>query len=151
MNEQTITWRQDSFEQLSTRQLFDIFRLRQQVFVLEQTCLYPDIDDTDLLALHVSGWVGDDLALYARVIPPEVTYPQASIGRIVTAPAFRGLGFGRTLVQQAIAALERTHGPQAIKIGAQSQLVNFYQRLGFVVVSEEYLEDGIPHIDMLRE
>lgn len=150
MTQTEIRWASSKFEQLNTKELFEIFKLRQEVFVLEQTCLYPDIDDTDLLAVHLCGWVGQELALYARIIPAGASYPQASIGRIVTASSHRGLGLGRELVAQSISALEQHLGAQEIKIGAQSQLIKFYQDFNFAVVSDEYLEDGIPHIDMLR-
>jgi ElaA protein len=146
-----ISWSHSSLRELSAIELFEIFKLRQEVFILEQTCLYPDMDDTDLVALHLCGRIDQQLALYARVIPPGVTYPYASIGRIVTAPNFRGSGFGKPLVSKAIELIEQQFGNQKIKIGAQSGLQDFYHNWGFVTVSEEYIEDGIAHIDMLRD
>jgi ElaA protein len=146
-----ISWSHSTLSELSAIEVFEIFKLRQQVFILEQTCLYPDMDDTDLVAQHLCGHIGQKLALYARVIPAGVTYPYASIGRIVTAPDFRGSGFGKPLVSKAIELIEKKFGNQAIKIGAQSGLQEFYHGWGFVTVSEEYIEDGIAHIDMLRD
>jgi ElaA protein len=147
----SISWSHSTLNELSAIELFEVFKLRQEVFILEQTCLYPDMDDTDLVALHLCGRIDQELALYARVIPPGVTYPYASIGRIVTAPDFRGSGLGRPLVSKAIELIEQKFGHQKIKIGAQSGLQDFYHHWGFVTVSEEYIEDGIAHIDMLRD
>lgn len=151
MTELQLNWTHARLAQLSAERLFDIAELRQAVFVLEQACLYPDLDNTDKHAVHLCGYIGDDLALYARVIPAGVTYPEASIGRIVTARKYRGAGLGKILIARAIDLIERTFGRQAIKIGAQAALRDYYQEFGFVAVSKEYLEDGIPHIDMLRE
>ena len=145
-----VRWSHSSLQALSAIELFEILKMRQAVFIIEQTCLYPDIDDTDRVALHLCGHIDTELALYARVIPAGVTYPFASIGRIVTAPKFRGSGLGRPLVIKAIELIEQEFGTQEIKIGAQSGLQDFYQTLGFKTVSDEYLEDGIAHIDMLK-
>lgn len=146
-----IAWQTQTFEQLSSIELFDILKLRQAVFVVEQKCPYPDIDATDKVALHLSGWIQDQIAAYARIIKPGITYEQASIGRIVVAEYYRGTGLGVTLVERAISVTESSFPDFPIKIGAQQALENFYESLGFKTVSEVYLEDGIPHIDMLRD
>lgn len=147
----SIAWQTKSFDQLSTNELFEILKLRQAIFVVEQECAYPDIDDTDKVALHFFGYADEHLAAYARLIKPGVTYDYASIGRVAIAPEFRGTGLGRTLMQASIAKMSELYPGEKLKIGAQQHLEAFYNSLGFVTVSETYLEDGIPHIDMLRK
>lgn len=146
-----IDWQTKRFEQLTGGELFTILKLRQAIFVVEQECAYPDIDDTDKVALHFSGYIDEQLTAYARLIKPGVTYEHASIGRIVVAPQFRGSGLGRTLMQAAIKKIEQVYPGQNQKIGAQQHLEAFYNSLGFKTISDMYMEDGIPHIDMLRE
>ncbi len=149
-----INWQIKTFDELSNDELFEVLRLRQAVFVVEQECAYPDIDATDKVALHLLGYLAGEphaeLAVYARLIKPGVTYEYASIGRVVVAPQARGKDYGRALMLRAITEVEQRypHGP--IKIGAQQHLETFYVSLGFERVSEMYLEDDIPHIDMMR-
>ncbi|MFT6407070.1 MAG: ElaA protein [Arenicella sp.] len=147
-----LTWKTDSFETLATRQLYDLLMLRQAVFVVEQECAYPDLDDTDLLAMHLSGHSDSgELMAYARLIRPGVSYDQASIGRVVVSPNARGRRLGQSLMEAALAEMARLYPGQAIKIGAQQHLEKFYNELGFETISKMYLEDGIPHIHMLRQ
>lgn len=141
------------FDQLTVYQLYNVLALRQEVFAVEQNCVYQDCDGVDLKSWHLLG-VNErgELLAYARLIPKEVAYfGFLSIGRVVTAPIARGGGIGRQLVQQAIAEIYRLFGKQPIQIGAQSYLVKFYESFGFQAVGEEYLEDGIPHIHMVIE
>ncbi len=142
-------WEIKSFAELSTRELFEYFKLRQAVFVVEQTCPYPDIDNTDLAAQHILAWQDDTLGACARLIPAGVTYDYPSIGRIATNDTQRGTGLGRELVKRSIAFMQQQYPNQQIKIGAQQRLERFYQSFGFRTVSDMYLEDNIPHIDML--
>jgi ElaA protein len=148
-----ITWQWSSFADLTAAQLYAMLALRQQVFVLEQTCLYPDIDGLDPAAHHLLGWRDVDgkpaLAAHLRCLAPGAKYTEMSIGRVVTSPAARGTGLGRELVAQGIALAQRLHPGHAIRIGAQAHLEAFYASFGFVTVSEPYDEDGIQHIDML--
>jgi ElaA protein len=149
-----IEWQWSGFADLTVAQLYEMLALRQQVFVLEQTCLYPDIDGLDPGAHHLLGWATLDgrreLAASLRCLAPGAKYEEMSLGRVVTSPAARGTGLGRELVAQGIACAEQLHPGHAIRIGAQAHLERFYAGFGFVTVSEPYDEDGIMHVDMLR-
>ena len=149
-----IEWQWSSFADLAVADLYEMLALRQQVFVLEQTCLYPDIDGLDPDAHHLLGWRTVDgkreLAATLRCLAPGTKYDEMSLGRVVTSPSARGTGLGRELVAQGIACAERLHPGHAIRIGAQAHLETFYAGFGFRTVSAPYDEDGIPHIDMLR-
>lgn len=149
-----IEWQWSRFADLTAAQLYEMLALRQQVFVLEQTCLYPDIDGLDPGAHHLLGWRTvngkRELAALLRCLAPGAKYDEMSLGRVVTSPAMRGTGLGRELVAQGIACAVRLHQGHAIRIGAQAHLENFYGSFGFVTVSAPYDEDGIMHIDMIR-
>ena len=150
-----ITWQWGRFDELSLPELYAVLQLRQVVFVVEQACPYLDADGRDGQASHLLGWSEREgearaLAAYARVFAPGVVYPEASIGRVITNPEFRGLGLGKALMSEA---LRRVHGVaphSAVRIGAQLYLEKFYGEFGFARASELYDEDGIPHIQMLR-
>lgn len=149
-----IEWQWSSFADLTAAQLYEMLALRQQVFVLEQTCLYPDIDGLDPGAHHLLGWRTHDgqraLVATLRCLAPGAKYGEMSLGRVVTSPATRGTGLGRDLVARGIAYAVQLHPGHAIRIGAQAHLEQFYAGFGFVTVSAPYDEDGILHIDMLR-
>jgi ElaA protein len=117
--------------------------------VVEQNCVYQDADDKDQLSLHFCGWDNKRLVAYTRIIPPGIAYTEASIGRVVTSPAYRKTGAGRQLMQESIGRTFSQFNCTTIKIGAQLYLTKFYQSFGFVQNSEEYSEDGIPHIEMI--
>ena len=146
-------WIPLTFSQLSTRQLYDILRLRSEVFVVEQECAYQDLDGHDMHAntLHLLGYRDDKLTAYARILDEGVTYPEVAIGRVVTAHTERGNGAGHELIAQALLEIKEKWPNQAVMMGAQSHLVDFYGKHGFKVSSDEYMEDGIPHIDMTRK
>ncbi|KQP22765.1 GNAT family N-acetyltransferase [Pseudorhodoferax sp. Leaf267] len=146
----SLDWRTQPFDQLSTAELYAILQLRASVFVVEQQCAYQDVDGKDLLAHHLTAWDGAQLAACARLLPPGVSFPQVSIGRVVTAPRWRGTGLGRLLMARSVDMCAQLYGAQPIQIGAQAHLKSFYGGLGFVPVSEDYLEDGIAHVDMVR-
>ena len=146
-----ITWRECDFSELSVHELYNALQLRSAVFVLEQQCLYADMDHSDVHARHLLGSVDGIVLAYARLFAPGQKYEQASIGRVVTAEAYRRTGVGRQLMREAIAAVERNWGPVSIRIGAQSYLQKFYESFGFVRDGERYLEDNIPHLPMLRK
>lgn len=139
------------FEALSVQQLYAVLALRSEVFVVEQNCVFLDIDGLDPKTLHLLG-TGDDGALkaYARLIPPGLKAPDALIGRVVTAPAARGGGTGRLLMAEAVAQCERLWAGHAITLHAQAHLERFYGGFGFEPVGEPYIEDGIPHIEMRK-
>ena len=146
----SLTWCCQSFAELDTVTLYAVLHLRAEVFVIEQQCVYQDVDGKDPRAHHVSAWDGEHLVAYARVLPPGVSFDEASIGRVVTSPRYRTIGAGRELVARSIEACEQVFGARPIRIGAQSHLQRFYGSFGFVPCSAEYVEDGIPHVDMLR-
>ena len=145
-----ITWKQLSFEQLSNVDLYKILQLRAAVFVIEQNCIYQDLDDKDFKSYHVCAFSGDDLLAYTRVLPAGLSYDEVSIGRVVTSVKARGKGIGKLLMEQSIATAYELYGKTDIKISAQFYLLKFYQSLGFVEEGSVYLEDNIEHIQMVK-
>lgn len=138
------------FTELGVDRLYAALRLRSAVFVLEQTCPYLDPDNHDQGALHLLGWADAELVCYARLLAPGSKYGDAaSIGRVVSDPTRRGQGLGRRLMDQALLEMARCFPGADIRISAQAYLEAFYQSLGFVTVSAPYLEDDIPHVEML--
>jgi ElaA protein len=144
-------WKITSFDELTPAELYAILQLRTEVFVVEQQCVYQDMDDADQRGLHLMG-TGDSgrLQAYTRLFGPGIKYEEASIGRVVTSPLARGKGAGRELMERSIAAVKEHFGAVPIKISAQQYLQKFYQSLGFEQTSDMYLEDGIPHIEMRK-
>lgn len=141
------SWHDRAFAELTVRELYSITVLRERVFVVEQNCVYLDADGADPQCRHL--WAEDEtraICAYCRLVPAGVKFPEASIGRVITAPEARAQGLGKELMERAIAAL----GAIPIRIGAQAHLEKFYGELGFVRASASYDEDGIPHIEMLR-
>lgn len=142
-------WEIKSFSELDTDTLYAILQLRVAVFVVEQNCPYQEADGADRDALHLYARnEHGDICAYARLFLASAQQPQQRIGRVICAPQARGSGLGRELMRRAIDCLAAQQAGQAIIIGAQVYLHDFYRSLGFVDVSAEYLEDGIPHIDM---
>lgn len=146
----TPVWRLMAFEDLRVSELYEVLRLRSEVFVVEQQCLFQDIDGADQKAMHLLGVQHGELQAYARCFAAGVKFPEASFGRVLTRSSLRGTGLGHALIDQAIAAIQQVWGPQAIRIGAQIQLAGFYAKHGFADVGKTYLEDNIPHLEMLR-
>ncbi|MDR3711867.1 MAG: GNAT family N-acetyltransferase [Puia sp.] len=144
-----LTWTSAPFDQLTPAELYRILTLRSEVFVVEQNCLFLDMDNKDQRAVHLMGRRQDELLAYARILPPGISYAESSIGRIVVSPISRGMGLGRPLLTKAINTLYQLYGQVDIKIGAQLYLKNFYESFGFVQSGEMYLEDGIQHIEMI--
>lgn len=147
-----INFRCKPFYELTALQLYAIMALRQEVFVVEQSCAYLDADGKDLKGWHLMGYDDDgQLVAYARLLPKGVSYENhASIGRVATSAAVRGQGVGRKLMKNAMDYVEQLFPGDNIKISAQTYLRGFYESLGFVVSGEEYLEDGIPHFPMVH-
>ncbi len=138
------------FNELTTHELYDIIQLRSEVFVVEQDCVYQDLDDKDKLAYHILGTLNNQIIAYARIFKSGDYFSEPSIGRIVVKNEFRKHKYGYQLVLYSIQFIENNFKKSNIKISAQSYLVKFYNLLGFYQIGEEYLEDGIPHIKMLK-
>lgn len=143
-------WLLKRFDELTPYQLYAILQLRNEVFVVEQNCVFQDADDKDQDSYHLMGFLDNKLVAYTRLVPAGVSYEQASIGRVVTAPSVRRSGAGKLLMQQSIESLYNLFGKVPIKIGAQLYLQHFYESFGFERISDIYLEDGIEHIYMLK-
>lgn len=145
-----MNWQCKKFAELSVNELYDALKLRSDVFVVEQNCVYPDLDDKDKhdSAHHLLGYQNNQLLAYARLLPATVSYTNVSFGRVVTAPSIRNSGAGHMLIEQILLNCELLWPGMNIDIGAQVYLQKFYARYGFVNISSMYLEDGIEHVDM---
>jgi ElaA protein len=144
-----IIWRFERFLELTLHDLYALLQLRSEVFVVEQRCVFQDMDGSDDQAMHLLGKRDSRLLAYARCYPAGVKFKEASIGRIVTRPSVRGMKIGHHLLDEAVQRLCKEWGVQPIRIGAQAQLERFYQGHGFVTDSAVYVEDGIDHLEML--
>ncbi len=136
------------FKDLTAHQLFEIYNLRSEVFIVEQNCAYQDVDNTDKVSKHLLVMEAETLAAYARIIPPGISYKQASIGRVVVKKTFRGKDLGKILMKECLNQMALFYPKQEIVISAQSYLLKFYTELGFKAEGEGYLEDNIPHTKM---
>lgn len=145
-----LQWLLKKFNELTPYELYNILRLRSEVFVVEQNCVFLDMDNKDQGSHHLMGSHDNELVAYVRLLPPGLAYDEVSIGRVVSSPKHRGSGAGRELMLTAISAAAELFGPQPIRIGAQLYLKNFYSSLGFEPQGDIYLEDGIPHVIMLK-
>lgn len=145
-----VRYRLKRFSELLPEELYAIMKLRQDIFVVEQDCVYLDNDDKDQIAYHLMGFDEEGLCTYTRLLPPDTSYEKASsIGRVVNHKRTRMKGEGRKLMQLSIVRIKNLYPDFPIKISAQTYLQKFYESLGFVKNGEEYLEDGIPHIPMI--
>lgn len=140
------------FDELTARELYDVLKLRQDVFVIEQTCIYPDMDGCDFVCHHalMRNRAGE-LIGYLRILPPGQTFDTVAIGRVLVREDARGGGSARQLMTAALRFIRETLMQRQVKLSAQQYLVKFYESLGFAAISEGYVEDGIPHIDMMLE
>ena len=138
------------FNELSTSELYQLLQLRSEVFVVEQNCVYQDIDGKDEKALHLLGEIDHKVVAYSRIFKANDYFENASIGRVAIAEKYRAQKWGHQLMQEAISGIENNFGIQSITISAQLYLKKFYESHGFVQIGNTYLEDGIPHIEMLR-
>ena len=145
-----VNWVLKKFDELAPQELYSILQLRNEVFVVEQNCVFQDADNRDQFSFHLMGWEGEKLIAYSRIIPPGMVYEFPSIGRVVTSPLARRNGVGKILMKESIKAIEKLFGDAAIKLGAQLYLKKFYESFGFMQSGEIYLEDGIQHIEMMR-
>ena len=151
MSNNNVTWMTKSFTELNVNELYALLRLRSEVFVLEQHCIFLDMDNNDQKAFHTIGFIGDEVVASTRLFDKNIMYDgYQSIGRVVGSPRHRGLGIGKALMQYSIQECERLFGKGPIKIGAQLYLKKFYNEQGFEQSGDVYLEDEIDHIPMIR-
>lgn len=147
----TTTWCFKSWAELDTNELYEILAVRAKVFIVEQNCPYLDADGLDQASWHLwTAGPGGAVLAYLRVLPPGLKYDEPSLGRVVTSPDARRTGLGRVLIPEGLRRSEALFGPRPVRIGAQRYLERFYGEFGFVRASDEYDEDGIPHIEMVR-
>jgi ElaA protein len=137
------------FSDLSINELYDILRLRSEIFVVEQTCVYNDLDGLDKVAVHQFMRKNGEIVAYSRLLKPGTRFSEYSIGRVVVKQSERGTGLGIEMMEEAKKYIVKEWGATKIKISAQSYLQRFYESLGFEIVTEMYPEDGIPHYGML--
>lgn len=151
INQSDVTIRCTPFDSLSPLELYHIIQLRNEIFVVEQQCIFQDADGKDPFAHHLTIYRGDILIAYTRLLPPGIAYEYMSIGRVITSASSRRIGAGILLMQESIRECRRLFGEGPIKIGAQLYLKKFYGSFGFKEVGEVYLEDNIEHIHMLLQ
>lgn len=144
-----MNWKIKKFNELNVEEIYKILALRNEVFIVEQECPYLDCDDKDLNSYHLFSEENGEIVAYLRILEKGVSYDEISIGRVAVKKSYRGKGISRKMMLKAIEFIENNLSENAIKIQAQAYLLNFYSSLGFKAVSQEYLEDNIPHIDML--
>lgn len=147
-----INWKLKAFNELTPYELYTIMQLRNAVFVVEQNCVFQDADNKDQSSYHLMGWQENSLVAYTRLLPKGLSYNNyPSIGRVVTSPLVRNTGIGKKLMEVSINKLYELYGQMPIKIGAQLYLKNFYEGFGFIATEHEYMEDGIPHVEMIKQ
>ncbi|MFG6120558.1 GNAT family N-acetyltransferase [Thalassobacillus sp. B23F22_16] len=142
-------WNQQSFQQLSNQKLYQILQLRVEVFVVEQECAYPELDGHDESSTHLWLESNNDIVAYCRLVPAGDKYPYISIGRVVVNPSYRSQGYARQLMDKAIEVIQTQGNATEIFLQGQEHLRHFYGSFGFEEISEVYMDDGIPHVDML--
>ena len=144
-----MNWVVKKFSELSSDELYEILKLRSEVFVVEQECIYEDCDGKDKKSYHLFAEQNGEILVYLRILEKGVSYSEISIGRVLSNKKYRGRGFAKQMILRAIEFIESYLKENAIRISAQVYLLNFYSSFGFVKVSDVYLEDDIPHIEML--
>ena len=147
----SIIWKNKHFSELSAREWHDIAKIRMEIFIIEQDCIYLDLDNKDLDAIHVFAEQNKEIVAYARLLAKEVSYSEVSVGRVVVSKKMRGINLGHLLMEKVISIADKKYNSEPIKISAQEHLIQFYQKHGFRVVTKSYLEDGIPHVGMLKD
>lgn len=142
-------WSCKAFKELSLDEFHDIIQLREIVFVVEQDCPYLDVDGKDKEALHVFGEYEGKIVATTRILKPGISYDEVAIGRVVTSPTVRGMGMGKELMEESMKFVKLHFGKVPVRISAQTYLLRYYKSFGFIETGEEYLEDNIPHFEML--
>lgn len=149
-----INWQWARYDELSNDELLEVFRARQSVFIIEQGNAYADIDELDKFSWHFMGWnagmLGVDLAAYCRVTFPGCKFPEVALSHVMTSKHVRGTGVGRQLMEEVMRYIDREYPQNKVRLSAQQPMESFYKQFGFVTVSESYMEDGGPHVEMLR-
>ena len=140
-----------TFDELCIQQLYEVLQLRAEVFVVEQNCVYQDIDGKDEKALHVMGFQNNELVAYTRCFKPKDYFKKASIGRVIVKEGHRTHGYGHEIMKTSMAEIEKRFNSSEIKLSAQQYLTKFYETHGFVTTGKGYLEDGIPHLAMIKK
>lgn len=143
-----VVWLFNEFNDLDICRLYKILNLRERVFIVEQDCVYADIDFKDQNSVHVQAYVNDELAAYCRLLRPGDYFNDCAVGRVIVSPVFRGIGLGHELIGRAVSYINNVWGCDDITISAQQHLKSFYEAHGFVQTGEPYSEDSIPHIRM---
>lgn len=147
---EAMVWRLLAFDDLRVYELYEVLRLRSEVFVVEQQCIFHDMDGSDPKAMHLLGVSKGELQAYSRCFEPGVKFPEASFGRVLVRDRARGKGLGHQLIEQSIIAVSQVWGPQPIRIGAQKHQAKLYADSGFEATGQPYFEDGIEHMEMVR-
>ena len=142
-------WSCKAFKELSLDEFHDIIQLREIVFVVEQDCPYLDVDGKDKDALHVFGEYEGNIVATTRILKPGKSYDEVAIGRVVTSPTVRGMGMGKQLMEESMKFVQLHFGKVPVRISAQTYLLRYYKSFGFIETGQEYLEDNIPHFEML--
>lgn len=138
-----------TFEELNTKELYSILRLRSEIFVVEQNCVYQDLDNKDLSGYHLMAIDNNEIVAYLRVLPKGVSYKEISIGRFVVRKDYRRKNLGLALLNKALKFIQEDLNEKDVRISAQVYVKELYKKAGFIEASEEYLEDNIPHVEML--
>ena len=146
-----IVWKVKSFSELSVEEIYKILNIRQEVFVVEQRCYYLDADNYDEKAIHLWAEKNGEIIAYLRIFKENIKYPEASIGRVLTAKSVRGDGLGKTLVAFSLQIISNQHRSKSVRISAQDYLIKFYSDFGFIDTGKKYFEDDIPHTEMILE
>ncbi|QCX53078.1 GNAT family N-acetyltransferase [Elizabethkingia sp. JS20170427COW] len=147
----TPIWKVKTFNELTTEELYQLIRLRIEIFILEQEAPYQDCDNYDQQALHIWAEIDGEVAAYCRMFDKGIKYPEASIGRVISNSKFRGTGLGKKLISLALETMKNKYANPDIRISAQNYLLPFYGSFGFIPEGETYLEDNLPHTEMFRK
>lgn len=143
-----IKWVKKKWSEVSLEELYSVLRLRSEVFVVEQDCVYQDIDNKDQIAIHLLGYINKELIAYSRLFNEGDYFKETSFGRAIIKKEKRGQGYGDELVKESLKTIKNYYGNKKVKISAQAHLKSFYSKHAFIAKGKEYLEDGIPHVSM---
>lgn len=146
-----IIWKLKKFDELSAAEIYEILRVRQEVFVVEQTCAYQDVDDYDQKAWHLFAMQNEKIVAYCRIFAEQIKYPDASIGRVLTTKSVRGKKLGKILIKFSLDVIFNLLRAKSVRISAQDYLLDFYAGFGFIDTGKKYWEDDIPHSEMFLE